>query len=238
MANSYMLQEKQLRDTADWYRERFPGEARQSVEIADQAAGGSFKVAPSMLGDRYVQLGRPVDWNRNPCGDPEFTWVLNRHYHMRDLGKAYLLTGNESYVQAFQEHLRGWRSQNPVPQEVPYGEAVFFQRKGPWRLLEAGPLPKDTGRLHPFPAAGYHIYRSPRHYLFFDAGPLGGSHGHADPLHFEWFRSGKQLLVDPGRYTYEEGEWRRYFKGARAHTQHGGSGRPGPDAVHLLAAMG
>lgn len=414
----------QLKETAVYYRERFPAEALRSIEVADHAVEDRFKVVPSMLGNEYVGLGQPVDWCANPCADPEFIWVLNRHYHFRDLGKAYLLTGNEAYVRTFQEQIRGWRAQNPVPQEPSFEEAVFFQRKGPWRLLETGIRPqtwifayscmKDSPSMEPdfarelaqgleehadylcrylgdpdinhatmhmqglfaiglflrehvrsiywrrlamerlelclyrqiggdgvqkelsthyhngsvtwfavpywwgklagypfkpvyaqvlermasftaasirpdglsspfadsdcndyglryltllghvlerpdyvaagrftdellwlagpqavelsatattqnsnlepaaeslysYPDAGYRIFRNEEHYLFFDAGPLGGAHGHADALHFEWFRSGRQILVDPGRFTYEEGEWRRYFKGTLAH---------------------
>jgi hypothetical protein len=57
-------------------------------------------------------------------------------------------------------------------------------------------------------------------FLVFDCGPLGdGGHGHYDALAIEAFGSGRSLLVDPGRYTYAEGEpnLRRWFKGTAAH---------------------
>lgn len=81
-----------------------------------------------------------------------------------------------------------------------------------------------------FPDGGYFIQRSdwgavartPRdaRFLIFDAGALGdGGHGHYDALSFEAFARGRELIVDPGRYTYSEhGEnWRRWFKSTAAH---------------------
>ncbi|WKL00948.1 heparinase II/III-family protein [Paenibacillus amylolyticus] len=46
---------------------------------------------------------------------------------------------------------------------------------------------------------------------------MGGAHGHADALNVEWMWKNQLFFTDTGRYTYEEGEWRRYFKSTRAH---------------------
>lgn len=54
----------------------------------------------------------------------------------------------------------------------------------------------------------------------FDCGPLGdGGHGHYDLLNIEIAANGRPLIVDPGRYTYDEGSpnWRHWFKGTAAH---------------------
>lgn len=81
-----------------------------------------------------------------------------------------------------------------------------------------------------FPDGGYFVQRShwtdepeparvARH-LVWDCGPLGqGVHGHYDMLHFEASAGGRALVVDPGRYTYAEGQpnWRHLFKGTAAH---------------------
>lgn len=58
--------------------------------------------------------------------------------------------------------------------------------------------------------------------LTFDHGPLGMpplyNHGHADALSVTLTKEGQQILVDPGTYRYNGvSEWRRYFKGTRAH---------------------
>lgn len=82
-----------------------------------------------------------------------------------------------------------------------------------------------------FAASGYYILRSgwgdqnesyqDQRYLIFDCGPLGaGNHGHLDLLSFEMAAYGKPLIVDPGRYTYDEsGEtnWRSLFRGTSYH---------------------
>ncbi len=84
-------------------------------------------------------------------------------------------------------------------------------------------------RFASFPDGGYFVQRSgwgetrpcaEEAFLIFDCGPIGdGGHGHYDALAVEIAAGGRPLLVDPGRYTYAEGEpnWRRWFKGTAAH---------------------
>lgn len=47
--------------------------------------------------------------------------------------------------------------------------------------------------------------------------PKGNGHAHIDPASFDFTAFGRPLLVDPGRYTYREGEDRRHFKSAKWH---------------------
>ncbi|MEA2246423.1 MAG: hypothetical protein QOH46_952 [Solirubrobacteraceae bacterium] len=81
-----------------------------------------------------------------------------------------------------------------------------------------------------FPAGGYHVQRSgwgdrgrayaDERFLIFDCGPLGdGGHGHYDVLSVEIAAGGRPLVVDPGRYTYDEQapNLRHWFKGTAAH---------------------
>lgn len=89
--------------------------------------------------------------------------------------------------------------------------------------------PKARSKV--FKASGYCVLRSgwgdnsqnfeDERYLIFDCGPLGrGNHGHLDLLSFEMSAYGNSLVVDPGRYTYdEEGEtnWRVLFRGTGYH---------------------
>ncbi len=92
----------------------------------------------------------------------------------------------------------------------------------------AGAAP--ASRCADFPVAGYHVQRSgwgereesyaDERFLVFGCGPLGdGGHGHYDALSVEAYGLGHPLVVDPGRYTYAEGEpnWRHWFKGTAAH---------------------
>ena len=81
-----------------------------------------------------------------------------------------------------------------------------------------------------FPVGGFHVQRSgwgergtafaDERFLIFDCGALGdGGHGHLDLLNVEIAAGGRSLVMDPGRYTYAEGEpnWRHWFKGTAAH---------------------
>lgn len=105
--------------------------------------------------------------------------------------------------------------------------------KEPYRYIASkgreGTPPQE--RSKGFPHGGYYILRSgwgnkgepfeDERYLIFDCGPLGaGNHGHLDLLNFEMAAYGQSLIVDPGRYTYDEsGEinWRVRFRETAAH---------------------
>ncbi|WNR45344.1 alginate lyase family protein [Paenibacillus roseipurpureus] len=426
--NFYRTNE-QLREAADVFHIYFSERMQQVIETAEYARRGQFKLPYTMASEEWIDHGVNVDWLYNPTEDLEYTWILNRHWHLRELGIAYLVTDDDRYVQTYQAHIRSWLKQNPVPIGISYGDAVYFQRPGPWRLLEVGLrvqswiwgymlmchsaaleeafvqemkaslavqasylshylgdtsinhatmhmqglymigtfladhpdapywrqlarerlqlcmhdqiradgiqeeltphyhtasldmfgtpywLAKQTGRpfsrryeeslgsmltfslatIRPdgtsiplsdsdstthvlakvgfisavlgddtimrqveaseellwmmgievflrwvaknqeeggltsataqsarlatvsFPETGYYVMRDAQHYVFVDAAPLGGAHGHADALHAEWMVRGQLIFGDSGRYTYQEGEWRRYFKGTSAH---------------------
>jgi hypothetical protein len=73
-----------------------------------------------------------------------------------------------------------------------------------------------------FDNAGWYVMRSgwnpDARYLFFDAGPHGGFHGHEDKLSIEVFAFGQSFIVDSGSYTYEkEDPYRAYFVGSQGH---------------------
>lgn len=74
-----------------------------------------------------------------------------------------------------------------------------------------------------FPNAGYTVIRTQiGSVLTFDHGPLGMAplynHGHADALSVTLSVNGVRMLVDSGTYRYNGvPEWRKYFKGTRAH---------------------
>jgi hypothetical protein len=64
--------------------------------------------------------------------------------------------------------------------------------------------------------AGRHLH------LVLDHGPLGylsiAAHGHADALSLILSIDGEPVLVDPGTFLYGSGgDWRRWFRGTRAH---------------------
>lgn len=110
------------------------------------------------------------------------------------------------------------------------GAEIFQDETYRWAATQgrAGRAPAE--RLKAFPAGGYYVIRSgwgettpfaAERHLVFDCGPLGeGNHGHFDLLSFELYGFGRPLIVDPGRFTYDEsGEvnWRVAFRGTAAH---------------------
>lgn len=79
-----------------------------------------------------------------------------------------------------------------------------------------------------FPWAGIHVMRSgwdeEAHWAFFDTGPFGTGHQHADKLHLSIAAYGRDLLVDGGRYTHQNywsfdpwATWRGYFRSTHSH---------------------
>jgi len=76
-----------------------------------------------------------------------------------------------------------------------------------------------------FPDSGYTILRgrsSSPFRLVLDHGTLGMppcfAHGHADALSVNLYCGEKEILIDPGTYTYTgDAAWRTYFRGTRAH---------------------
>lgn len=53
-------------------------------------------------------------------------------------------------------------------------------------------------------------------YLLFDCAPWGGGHSHQDRLQVIVY-AGRDLLVDPGIYSYDQPLSRTYFRGSQAH---------------------
>ncbi|HEX5621997.1 MAG TPA: alginate lyase family protein [Solirubrobacteraceae bacterium] len=91
-------------------------------------------------------------------------------------------------------------------------------------LLALAGDPQPTALNADFPHGGYYTQRSgwgpDDAFLIFDCGPLGdGGHGHYDLLSVEAYAHGRLLLVDPGRFTYDEGppNLRHWFRGTAAH---------------------
>ncbi|OGV67538.1 MAG: hypothetical protein A3K19_17685 [Lentisphaerae bacterium RIFOXYB12_FULL_65_16] len=75
-----------------------------------------------------------------------------------------------------------------------------------------GTMPAEVS--HAFPYCGHYVMRSgwdkDAVYLLFDSGPLGYGHEHEDKLHVVLWAYGRELLLDPGNYSYDRSKWRRY----------------------------
>ncbi len=97
-----------------------------------------------------------------------------------------------------------------------YGELLRLAGK----LLARDDLAHAPAGHASFHAGGYFVQRAGSLFLIFDCGPLGdGGHGHYDALSVEAWAGEQALVLDPGRFTYAEGEpnLRHWFRGTAAH---------------------
>ncbi|TWU36471.1 Heparin-sulfate lyase precursor [Novipirellula aureliae] len=92
----------------------------------------------------HVDLPEDIDWHADPHGDPEWTYCLNRHEFLTELGRAYWYTGDEKYTQAWKRILGDWIVKNPMP-DMEWmlhvdGEVSrpHFMKQGTWRPLTIG----------------------------------------------------------------------------------------------------
>jgi hypothetical protein len=83
----------------------------------------------------------------------------------------------------------------------------------------AGRAPRETS--HAFPFCGHYVMRSgwdkDATYLLLDAGPFGEAHQHEDKLSFVLWAHGRQLVLDPGNFSYDHSRWRRYVLSTAGH---------------------
>ena len=92
-----------VREWALHVAKRCPNEAKRSLAIADAALRHRFT-----FHHFTHQFGTEIDWRAVPSGDREWTYFLNRHGWWIDLGRAYLITGEEVYAREFAAELRSW----------------------------------------------------------------------------------------------------------------------------------
>lgn len=101
--------------------------------------------AVELLNLGQVQLGSPMDWNRDPVTgkvwerrfwadydlendpagrDSKIIHELNRHQHLPRLANAFLLTGNEQFASQALAHIESWIDQNPAGQGVQWHSSL------------------------------------------------------------------------------------------------------------------
>ena len=77
---------------------------------------------------------------------------------------------------------------------------------------ERGRVPTFTSRGLPW--SGHYVMRTgwgeDDLFMLVDSGPYGSAHQHEDKLHFVLFGYGRQLILDPGNYSYDASRWRQY----------------------------
>ncbi len=127
--------------------------------------------------------------------------------------KQRLLKG-EQFLAAFGDNSGGLPAIGDSDDGHAVAPAIFPRRPA---------INRKPEQLKIFEQTGYSVINLQKGVkLTFDHGPLGMAplynHGHADALSITLSKNGKGLLVDPGTYRYNGvPEFRRYFKGTRAH---------------------
>lgn len=120
------------------FLEKLPADKkREIVAVAEKARNGII------LGFSSIELdfGAPINWYYNPLtgmesrndlkwyripdfdkkmGDIKVIWEASRFTHFFYLARAYLITGDRKYYDAFSEQLEEWLEQNPYPYGVNY----------------------------------------------------------------------------------------------------------------------
>ncbi|WNR45753.1 alginate lyase family protein [Paenibacillus roseipurpureus] len=111
----------------------------ESIVIKAQLALKGKQVLPGTQG-KLEYIGSPPDWTHNKFNDKGYVWTLNRMQHWRTLAQAYLLTGEQSYVECIRRELADWIARNPCPPIPEHAEeaAVLFNGLDGWRQLEVG----------------------------------------------------------------------------------------------------
>ncbi len=168
--SSFPLTAAHVETVADRVRRRFPDAAADAAGRADRMAAGRYDV----LGYRDVEFGMPPRWDFDPVhgrrapeghwasvayldpasGDHKIIWEINRHQHFLALGRAFRLTRDRRYYDAFVAQLEDWLRVNPPLQGVNWAsmlEAAFRTLSWLWALeFFAGAASRDSDDAPPW----------------------------------------------------------------------------------------
>lgn len=122
--------------TAGFWKElsiRYSEECSESIIRARRLLSGTFLFENEWDMERTFLpeqlLLDQIDWNYKPNGDPEWTYMLNRHVYLTDVAIAYQLTGNQEYARFYERLLTDWIKNNPINTST---------RLTSWRTIDAG----------------------------------------------------------------------------------------------------
>ena len=130
----FVLDPRDRLTRADLVRANHPDATANAARVGEQLRTGQF----DLLGYRGLSFESAttpggIDWHLDPVhqlrveqghwsrvryldasnGDHKIVWELNRHQAWLALGRAYWLTGDERYRNAFIAYLNGWMANNP-----------------------------------------------------------------------------------------------------------------------------
>ncbi|MGZ8845357.1 MAG: alginate lyase family protein [Pyrinomonadaceae bacterium] len=128
--------------TARIQQEIFPDETNRLIkharQIADQHCWPLLGFGEKCFGQAEIQWRRdplsgfvwPLEYHgdisliRNDGSDARVLWELNRCAHFITLGRAFAITNDEKFSEAFFRQLGSWREQNPVARGVNWSCAM------------------------------------------------------------------------------------------------------------------
>jgi hypothetical protein len=206
-----------------WVGLAFPGWP-ESRRLAGLGIEGFLSELRRQILPDGVHDERSISYHAVVLQDVLETWRLTkaaRHEKAEEMG---------SHVEPMCRFLEGMRTPgNTWPM---LNDTVPGYPCDPLELLAAAAVEADlpsshasdtsTRRSRVFASAGYAVIADAKgNWAVFDAGPMGPDrvlgHGHADALSVEIHHDSSPLIVDPGVFTYREGEWRDRFRGTAAH---------------------
>lgn len=118
--------------------------------------------------------------------------------------------------------LSDWNPHRSSSTEVLATGAEVFDREDFRWFATAGREGKPPAQpSHDFTHAGYCVMRDrwgpDGQMLIFDAGYFGAGHQHEDKLNFVFYAGGRELIGDPGIYSYKRDEFEPYWRGTWSH---------------------
>jgi hypothetical protein len=152
-ASAFPLVPAELPALSSRIRSAFPGAPQEAAARADRMLDGAY----DLLGYRDLQFGAPPRWHYDPvhgrpapggfwasvpyldpsAGDHKIIWEINRHQHFLALGRAFHLTGDRRYYDAFVVQLEDWLHLNPPLRGVNWAsmlELAFRSLSWMWAL--------------------------------------------------------------------------------------------------------
>jgi uncharacterized heparinase superfamily protein len=178
-----------------------------------------FSILKEELGHQILADGGPAEQSLNYHRFVlDLYWLSvdflekNNLYDCSDI-KPRLMRG-EDFLSAFQ-----YDNGNMLP----IGDSDDSRAVAPGISPRRSKTNRTKRGINVFKHSGYTVINTENGVTFtFDHSPLGlpplYNHGHADALSITLTKENQQILVDPGTYRYNGvPEWRRYFRGTRAH---------------------
>jgi len=137
MKYRYFFSDGERTAIAERCRREFPEEAAWWVESANRFLDGFVKL-PTSFASEWTSIGRAPgwDWTAKHPDDVEFRWSLSRCYPLNDLARAWAVTGDDRYAEAWAEAVSRWIE--TCPHKPKYEDVKTANGYTPWRILECG----------------------------------------------------------------------------------------------------